>query len=171
MSICTHTDEALVSSLQNYGIRYLAPSDASPPNSELASAELIACLAQSTNPRLRLALIGLFVLNPALHIALDSLTAPPDAEAVIKKMYTAAACLQRIWSIRIGFYRPDQTPLPDRFSAELGLPTADQAHGKACLHALADLETFNQLSAYEGVMDHLFAQFLAEQNYELSRAR
>lgn len=150
--------EALVAALRDWGIHYLAPSDAQPGPTALSARELISRLAGHPRPRLRLALIPLLLLHPELATEVRTLSLPPSGETTLKKMYTAAACLQRMWSIRLSFYLGDQELLPDLFSAELGLPPVDQDYGKPSLHALAEGETFSQRSSYDGVMEQLFAQ-------------
>lgn len=150
--------EALVAALRDWGIHFLAPSDAKPGPSPIPPAELIARLAEHTHPRLRMALVPLFILHPELSETLPSLNLSPSAQMILRKNYTAAACLQRMWSIRLSFYLGVKELLPDLYSAELDLAPIDQLYGKVCLYDLAEREEFNQLSAYEGVMDLLFAQ-------------
>lgn len=162
MSAAQAQYEALVAALQDWGLHYLAPSDAEPGPTAPSARELIARLAGHSHPRLRLALIPLLILHPELATEVRALSLPPPADQRLKELYTAAACLQRMWSIRLRFYLGAQARLPDLFSADLGLPPADQDHGKPCLHALAERAAFNQLSAYEGVMELLFAQLKLE---------
>ncbi len=171
MSPCSHNREALVAALRERGVRYLAPSDARAGERPIPPEELIACLARNEDTRLRLALVPLFILNPHWADLLPAIELPSESQAVLRKHYTAAACLQRMWSIRLGFYLNEVTLLPDLFSEQLGLPSIDIMDGKLCLHALAEGDPFDQLSAYDGVMDLLFAQLKAEAHRERAAAR
>lgn len=69
-------------------------------------------------------------------------------------------------TIRLGFYLGQFPVLPDLYSAQLGLPPVDAHHGKLCLYALSARQPFDQLSAYEGLMDLLFAQLKTEAAHE-----
>jgi hypothetical protein len=157
--------EALVAALRERGLAYLAPSDARlGGESALTAHELIARLAAQDDARLRLALIPLFIRHPDIAQAVPQVvvTLPDPARTEAIACYMAAVYLQRVWSIRLGFYLPGQSPLPDWFSGEIGLPSPDERHGKVGLHALADwhaahsLYPFNWLASYQRVMDQLF---------------
>ncbi len=147
-------DLSIISALKAWGIYYFAPSDL--PSQPIPPEKLLPLLAGHETPRFRLALVPLFLLHPEWSKFLTS----PSIPIPLQKYYTAAVCLQRMWSIRLGFYLGQITKLPDLFSASLDLPPADLMYGKACLTALAERETFNQLSAYQGTIDLLFAQFI-----------
>lgn len=168
--------EVLVAELQERGIRFLAPSDAAAmskgkPDSEgLADAQLLLALAQHPDPRLRLALIPWFILQPELHITLSDVlrTLSPPARIELQALYMAAVYLQRLWWTRLSFYLDDLDELPDLFSRELGLPSPAERHGKVGLHALAEWHAgqsdypVNRLTSYEKVMDLLFEQLKRE---------
>ncbi|MFQ5616866.1 MAG: hypothetical protein ACE5GO_10475 [Anaerolineales bacterium] len=158
--------ETLVAALREWGIRYLAPTNAKPGPTPIPPAELIARLADHPHPRLRLALIPLFIRHPNLAESLPSQTLTPAARETLHKLYMAAVCLQRMWHIRLSFYLENQTPLPNLFSEQLGLPRVTAENSKICLHMLAGRETFNQFSAYEGVMDLFFEQLKLEARNE-----
>ena len=166
MLIENESRETLVAALREWGVRFLAPSDARSLPEPLAPEELISRLAGHSDPRLRLALVPLFILHPELTNLLPLISQPLAGHENLMKLYTAAACLQRMWSIRLGFYLRNVHLLPDLYSVKLGLPPADALGGKHCLYALAERETFSQLSAYEGVIEMLFAQLKEEAQYE-----
>ena len=152
---------------------YLAPSDARPAlrgESALTARELIARLAAQDDARLRLALIPLFIRHPDLAQVVPQAVAmlPDPARTEVIACYMAAVYLQRLWSIRLGFYLPELSLLPDWFSNEIGLPSPDERYGKVGLHALADWHAahspypFNWLASYQRVMDQLFEQLKPE---------
>ena len=154
---------ALVATLRLRGVDYLAPSDAASDES-IDDEPLIASLAGHADPRLRQALIALFLVQPQLAPLVSGLRDRMDTgpcQALLTS-YMAAVYLQRMWSIRLSHYLPDSPELPDYFSRELALPEAHEGHGKVGLHALADWQQshspgrFNHLSEYEGVADLLF---------------
>lgn len=170
MSSCQFDYEPLVAALHERGVHFLAPSDARPGSEPVGDLALIACLASHDQPRLRTALAALFILHPELAGQLDALQLPPAAQTELRTQYTAAACLQRMWSIRLGFYLGEVSLLPDRYSAGLGLPPVDAHYGKLCLHTLAARQPFDQLSAYDSLMSLLFAQLKAETPHEHATA-
>lgn len=170
MSSCQFDYEPLVAALHERGVHFLAPSDARPGSEPVGDLALIACLASHDQPRLRTALAALFILHPELADQLDALQLPPAAQTELRIQYTAAACLQRMWSIRLGFYLGEVSLLPDRYSAGLGLPPVNAHYGKLCLHTLAARQPFDQLSAYDSLMSLLFAQLKAETPHEHATA-
>ena len=149
--------EELVAALRARGVDYLAPSDAQ--GQPLADEVLIASLAAHPDPRLRQALIALFLLHPQLAPLVPPLAGQlaPVAGVELQAHYLAAVYLQSMWRIRLDHYLPPTPDLPDYFSASLGLPDALDEYGKAGLYALADWhsahtpERANHLSEYEGV--------------------
>ena len=153
--------EALVAALRERGVDYLAPSDAQ--GEPLADEALIASLAAHHDPRLRQALIALFMLHPDLAPLVPPLQPrlEPAAEVELKAHYMAAVYLQSMWRIRLNHYLPPTPDLRDYFSSELGLPDALDLYGKAGLYALADWHSAhapgraNHLSEYEGAAELL----------------
>jgi hypothetical protein len=102
---------------------------------------------------------------------LPALTLAPAVESELRTQYTAAACLQRMWSIRLSFYLGEFQLLPDLYSTSLDLPPVDAHYGKLCLHTLAARQPFDQLPAYDGLMGLLFGQLKAEATHEYATAR
>jgi hypothetical protein len=162
MEPCHCEYELLVAALRIRGVRFLAPSDSRPGLEPMHDLELIACLANHDQPRLRLALAALFILHPELAGQLEALKLSSTAQTELHTQYTASACLQRMWSVRLSFYLGEFPLLPDLYSAALGLPPVDAHYGKLCLHTLAARQPFDQLSAYDGLMSLLFAQLKGE---------
>lgn len=162
--------ENLVAQVREYGVSYLAPSDATMREERLVSpSDLIAKLASHSDPRLRHALIALFNLHPDWADEVLKWTGVLESSARVELTahYMAAMYFQRMWQTRLGFYLRVKL-LPDLFSVQLGLPSPDERNGKTGLHALSEWHAkqssyaFNHLSSYHGVMDLLFEQLKRE---------
>lgn len=152
--------ERLVAALRARGVDYLAPGDAQ--GEPMADETLIGMLAMDDNPRLRQALIALFMLHPQLAPIVPPLRTRLGAAAEVELLahYMAAVYLQCMWRIRLNHYLPPTPDLPDYFSDELGLPGPEDEYGKAGLYAVADWHSAhaaraNHLSEYEGVAELL----------------
>src|SRR5262245_25060148 len=96
--------DQLVAALRARGVDYLAPSDAS--GDPLTDEALVAGLASSADPRLRQALIALFLLQPSLAPLVPVLRPglPEAASVELLAHYAAAVYLQTMWRIRLGHY-------------------------------------------------------------------
>lgn len=150
--------ERLVAALRQRGVDYLSPSNAALTH-PIDDETLLASLAAHSEPRIRQALVALFLVEPALASKLPALRSLLDSQvaAHLATYYTAAVYLQRMWWPRLSRYLPGCAELPDYGSAELGLPSPEEGHGKVGLYALAEREKarsahrFNVLSEFEGV--------------------
>lgn len=158
--------DQLVARLRESGVRYLVPTYARLDKSQaMNSLDLIRKLAESSDPRLRHSMIGLFILHSNWTDLAKQLAALLQGAARIELIahYMAAVYLQRMWRTRLGFYLDVQL-IPDLFSDQLGLPSPEIRFGKTGLRALAKWHAaqtnpvFNHLSSYEHVMDLLFDQ-------------
>jgi hypothetical protein len=166
--------ERLVAALRQRGVDWLAPSDAQ--GAPLPDEMLIASLATHEDPRLRQALIGLFLLQPSLAIRVPHIVTALDEQAAseLKASYTAAVYLQTMWRIRLARYLPAMLELPDYFSQTLSLPPPQDEYGKAGLYALAQWHAsrarfpYNYVSAYAGVADLLFASLKVQHSFHES---
>lgn len=155
--------EALVAELRERGVDYLMPSDAT-IEQPLEDESLIASLAAHSDPRLRQALIAIFLLQPHLAPIVPRLRNELESKAAqeLTAFYMAAVYLQSMWRIRLDLYLDSFDELPDYFSTELGLPDVNDEYGKVGLYELAEWHKslspypFNHLSEYEGVADLLF---------------
>jgi len=140
--------ETLVAELRKSGIHYLAPSNAVASESITSGEELIVALLEHADPRLQMSLVPLFIRNPHLATHLPALVNSLSAAAALelKLYYMAAAYLQRLWEIRLGFYIDNRPLLPDLYSQELGLPPY----------------AFNRLASLTKTMDLFFEQLKLE---------
>ncbi len=156
--------ETLVAALRERGVRYLTPTDAVALG-PIDDATLIEGLASSPDPRLRQALIALFLLQPELAPSVASLKTRLDASAATELVahFMAAVYLQRMWRLRLDRVLGEAGELPDLFSKQYGLPDPSDGHGKPGLHALAEWHAAargaraDHLSEYEGVLELLLA--------------
>jgi hypothetical protein len=133
-------DETLVAELHRLGVRHLVQTKAIEPR-PLPPADLLSGLIANNDARMQAALILLFLRQPAysqsVHIALACLS---DAQGMeLKLYYQAAGYLQSELEPALRMCLPDWKPLPDLFSAELGLPPFPQPDVDAALRALGDL--------------------------------
>ena len=115
----------------------LQPEAAFPP---VPPEALIAGLASHRQARFRGALILLFLRRPALsgaaRAALGTLSGA--AADTLRLYYQAAAYLRPEVEAELRRYSDDVAPLPDLFSAELGLPAPGSVPAEAALTALGE---------------------------------
>ncbi|GMQ77868.1 MAG: hypothetical protein BMS9Abin02_0359 [Anaerolineae bacterium] len=151
---------ALISTLAQLDIHYLrSPSYTEPL--PLDPDRVIAELSQHPDPRLREALIPLFLRHPELSKHVPHLVGKmsPAAGERLQHMYTAAVYLQRLWLGKLEMYLGPLPSLPDYYGQSLWeLPTPEDHYGEAGLRALADhFQTKtgdNWLSTYQTTMLH-----------------
>ena len=167
----TYDEAALVAALAERDIRHLrlaAKIDSSP---QLTTTALIEALANSSSPRLREALILLFLRHPEYAGVVPALAAGLDERArlVLRHMYTTAVYLQRLWRTTLSLYLGDLPSLPDYFGqSDFDLPTPERKFGEAGLRALAELfqeiTGHDWLSVYNSAISLFLAQLSLEQN-------
>ena len=134
-------DEALVAELHRLGVRHLvrlAPESVYPP---APPAALIAGLAGHGQARFRGALILLFLRRPSLSsAALEALNGLAGSAAdTLRLYYQAAVYLRPELEAELKRYSDELSPLPDLFSAELGLPAVGSVAAEAALAALGEV--------------------------------
>jgi hypothetical protein len=162
--------EALVAELREQGVAYLAPSDARAVTPRPTDAELILALLKQPDARLRMGLVPLLIRHPRLaeDVARLAERLAPSVRVELQTYYQAAVYLQRLWRSRLGFYLDTSILLPDLYSAEIGLPSPEERHGKIGLYELADtwqarsLHPFDRLAEIEQTIDHFFGQLEIE---------
>lgn len=156
--------ETLVAALRERGIAYLAPGDAKSTEAITSDEDLILALVEANDVRLHLALVTLFIRHPQLANCIPTLIKkiPSSQVLELQTLYMAAVYLQRLWATRLSFYLDNITLLPDLYSHQLNLPSADERFGKAGLHALAEQWTarsshfFNRLASLNKTMELFF---------------
>ena len=160
---------AIATDLERVGVPYLrvaagpTPSQSSPQ--PVQPDTLIRQLAQHDEPRVREALIPLFLRHPAYHRFVPALAASLDGQAAqtLRHFYTAAVYLQHLWHSSLGLYLGEFPDLPDYFGeTRFGLPSPQVHWGEAGLRLLAarfEAETGdNWLTTYEGALSLFLAQ-------------
>jgi hypothetical protein len=154
-----HRDD-LVAALHARDVCYLAPT---PHGDErtLTDDELILGLAQTKDARLRFALAALLLIHPELaermaHLAENETR--PGVQAELYKHYLAAMYLQRMWRTRLRMAFGETALIPERFTHELNLPTAEAMNGELGLHRLTENSLFNDWSSYEQVIELICEQ-------------
>jgi hypothetical protein len=158
--------DRLVAALRERGVDYLMPEDAA--GEPVGDETLIASLAANADPRLRQALIALFMIKPGLaeHVPgiVDALDGPARIELIVH--YMAAVYSQAMWRPRLDHYLPPTPDLPDLYSEHYQLPAPEDEYGKTGLYALADWHASrvpwhsNHLSEYESVPTLLFGRLM-----------
>ncbi len=170
--------DLIVENLRALDICYLASGNIKQEaRVNLPPPVLIKRIAESADPRLRLALIAIFIRHPRNSSIVPDLVSRLDepARTELKTFYMAAVYLQRYWMPRLKLYMENFPLLPDLYSEELALPEPEDRHGKIGLYALAEWHAsrspyhFNWRVSYLKVMDLLFAQFRMEESNEFSR--
>jgi len=87
-----------------------------------------------------MALIPLLLRNPQCGNDVMEIveTLPRKLALDLKIFYMAAVYPQRYWKTNLGFYIDTTTALPDAYSTEMELPSAEERFGKPGLYYLAD---------------------------------
>ena len=153
------TTAALNATLHALGVPYLRSRHSVSPL-DISLTELVGAMARQPEPRMREALIPLFLRHPELSSELLSLLPQLDvkAQTTLKHMYTAAVYLQRLWRSQLHIRFGQTMVLPDLFGqSEWLLPHPDLHFGELGLLALARMfqqkSGDNWLATYRGVID------------------
>ncbi|HSN75653.1 MAG TPA: hypothetical protein VL334_11300 [Anaerolineae bacterium] len=128
----------LAQALSTLGVPFVAGGSRATAFATPRPAVLLASLAASDEARLRLALIPLLLRHS--EFARDAAAAlrlmAPTAQICFKCYYTAAGLLQHKYRERLEALSGSVDPLPDQFSAELGVP--GRSYPDEALQLLAD---------------------------------
>ena len=163
----------LIGQLAQHGIKHLravgqtGESTATNPATDVAM--LITALARHPQPRLREALIPLFLRHPEYANFVPAAVATLDSEAALRlrHLYTAAVYLQRLWQTTLTLYLGEFAPLPDFFGETYyQLPSPEERFGEAGLRVLAahfkQRTGFDWLSVYNSTISLLLKQLSLE---------
>jgi hypothetical protein len=134
--------EALVAELHRLDIRHLARFQTGQPENPMPPAGLLAGLAASPDARLQAALILLFLRHPSYSASVPAAIEGLDGEPAntLRLYYQAAAYLRRDLEADLRQYSDDLAPLPDLFSAALGLPAPGSVATERALTALGETQ-------------------------------
>jgi len=160
--------DQLADQLALYGVPVLA--GAAPAERPRPLAEVMADLAGQPVARLHTALTALLLARPEVADALPAAETAARgrygeaAVARLRTFYQAAVYLQRDWKWRIALYTgrdaDRMADLDDRYGPGLGLPGADDLHGRAALVALAEREG-EPTATFEAAVEMLAAVWAA----------
>ena len=158
--------ETLVAALRDNGVSYLVPGDADTDEVLKSPVRLLTALLCQPDARLKMAIVPLFLRQPALAESVPTLAARLDApqSLELQTLYMAAVYLQRNWRSRLSIYLDDMTLLPDLFSRQMNLPPPQERFGKTGLYALAEAwqarsqYPFARLEALQNTIDRFFEQ-------------
>lgn len=160
----------LVEALWQWGIRYLMVDETTNSKPIIELPELVENLAVNAEPRLREALIPLFIRTPNSDKIVAQVLADKALREreVIQHMYTAAAYLQRLWQGTLGIYLADIQLLPDLFGeTKYNLPPPSEKYGEAGLRLLAahfkENTGYDWLSTYDSVLNLFLQQLIQEE--------
>ena len=160
------SNNQLANELQAQGIHFLGVAEPINCVSLLAPTELIVGLAQSSEARLRLALIPLFLRRPdfAQFVVASRLSMEPPSLITLNCYYSAAVLLQQKYKddfARFGY-------LPDLFTKELNIshagPPALRLSQLAQRHAELSGDAINWLGTYEHAAQRLRKYLQQEMN-------
>ncbi|HEY9151418.1 MAG TPA: hypothetical protein VIN60_00925 [Anaerolineales bacterium] len=119
----TATGEQLANALHALGVKFIMGGESTNESLHKQPARLIAALAESSESRLRLSLIPLFLEHPEFAVQVRSVAdhLNPSARLTLQCYYTAAVWLQQKYHSQLDGLIGKKSPLPDYFSRELGL--------------------------------------------------
>ncbi len=162
----TYDTPTLAATLAMLGVPYLRTTTFAMPVS-MEPPSFIAALAQHEEPRVREALIPLFLRHPTYSQYVPELAAIEPEPLHLRHLYTAAVYLQRLWRGTLGIYLGDFAILPDYFGQqEFALPHPDEHFGELGLRLLAELfrqkTGYNWLSTYNSAMSLFLTQLRLE---------
>ncbi len=138
----------LTNTLHALGVNFILGGCGDDDSLHKRPARLLAALASSDEARLRLSLIPLFLQHPefAVNVWIAATRLAPVARLRLQCYYSAAVWLRQK-------YQPENLPLPDHFSAELGLHPAtdpdENLRQLASCHAELSGMQINWLDTYQ----------------------
>jgi len=134
-------DEQLVAELHRLGVEHLARFQSDAAHASLAPDDVIGALAAHPQARFRSSLILLFLRRPSFSRLVPQALTRLDlaAATALRLYYQAAVYLRPELENDLRPYSDDVAPLPDLFSAELGLPPPGSLPTAEALTALGDL--------------------------------
>ena len=167
-------EEKLVAELALLSIGYLSRNATYEAVKVRPAGRLLAGLVQQPSARVRAAVIAVLLAHPeyAASVVNALKLLSPSEQLTLRFFYTAAMLLQALYADRL---RPLMAthwqPLPDMFSAELGLPTGDSPRDKLAQlgreHQSRTRTSVNWAGSYEGVAKKLLRRWELERQWNL----
>ena len=132
--------DRIVATLHSLGVTYLYLSEGAETYRSLPPEHLIVALLQSDDVRVEFALISLLLRHPEFADGIPNVASnlPPSWAEKLRRHYTAAVYLQRMYRPALAIYLGTTPTLPDYFSAQLELPSPDEYYGVIGLQELVD---------------------------------
>jgi hypothetical protein len=165
----TPDETTLAASLAAWGVHHIRVPKSDKPAQVLPLESLIVALASHREPTFREGLVLLFLRHPEIAEVVPRIerSLAPMSRTVLRRFYTAAVYLQRLWRGTLRLYLGDFVMLPDYYGQRLfKLPGPDERHGEAGLRMLArymERETgYNWLSTFNGLIEMLLSQLRLE---------
>jgi hypothetical protein len=160
-------EERIVAELGLLGIRYLSRRTSARVEGVRPPDALLADLVRQPSARVRAAVIAVLLAHPeyaaAVPVALEKLA--PAERLTLQLFYTAAVLLQQEHTERLLRFVASRQ-IPDRFSAELGLPESasppEQLSALGQQHKRRTHTHVNWTGTYESVAHHLLRSWELE---------
>lgn len=168
------TTDELVGALDALGVPFLAGGIQTPRALALSNSELLLGLARDPDARVRLAVIPLLLLRPDFAEVIPGVARKlrGDARLTFWCYCTAAHWLQRKYKEPLTAFVGKLVPLPDWFSAKLGL-AYDETEAVRALDALGKRhqvlshERLNWKGTYEHAAQSLIKQLTWERAWQI----
>ncbi len=167
------TTDELVGALDALGVPFLAGGIQTPRTFALSRAELLLGLARDPDARVRLAVIPLLLVHPECAEVIPEVAKQLEEEArlTFECYYTAAHWLQRKYEKTLTNLVGELKPLPDWFSAKLGLASGETEAGRALeklgkRHQALSRERLNWHGTYEHAAESLIKQLTWEKAWQ-----
>ncbi len=163
----------LIDRLMSHDICYFNGDCPEPDRPAAPLAPLLKDLAQTSNSRLRSALIALLLRHPEYAPIPETVARnlPPGdlTSRLLLLSALIAAALQSEWSFSLDLYLPHQKSIEaDHLAVEFGLPLPREDYGRACLREAAQLLRkdcvfpVNHEADWENAVHRLLAQLVRE---------
>lgn len=156
------SEEELLSALVALEIVFLQGTEAAESIS-LPLEQLIANLAESSEARIRLALIPLFLRHPDLASDLADIAShlSDSAQVILACYYSAAYNLQQKYADRLEKLFGLQRSLPDLFSQKLGISAKQSPEAQLKELAIRQSELSGRQINWLGTYEHAAQRFIS----------
>ena len=131
-------NDRLVATLNELGVCYIAGDSEAQPYTDLTPAQIIAAMMTCGAVRVEYAVIPLVIRRPEFAAAIPEAISnlPPDLAEQLRRHYTAAVYLQRMYQPALELYLGRKPFLVDLFSATMNLPSPDDYYGEIGLREM-----------------------------------
>lgn len=131
-------NDRLVATLNELGVCYIAGDSEAKPYSDLTPDQIIAAMMTCGAVRVEYAVIPLVIRRPEFAAAIPEAIAnlPSEFAERLRRHYTAAVYLQRMYLPALELYLGRKPFLADLFSAAMNLPSPDEYYGEIGLREM-----------------------------------